>query len=174
MFVLKYAEKIAELEKFIEARLNDMGFELVDLRLTGAGRLQTLELYCDRIGDESITVDDCARISERMKYALPAEGFFDGDFSLIVSSPGLDRVVKRAEDFEKFKGRKVKIYLMRREGGGAVTGDLAGYDDGRVVVVKDDGLEESYDRGKYYQVRLVPDLPGFTRPKHKAKKGSRK
>ena len=171
---MKYSEKIAELEKFIETRLGDMGFELVDLRLTGPDERQVLELYCDRFGDESICVDDCAQISERMKYILQAEGFFPDGFTLIVSSPGLDRVIKRAVDFAKFTGRKVKVFKSRSAGGGSAVGMLAGYDDGRLKLVSDDGIDEFFEAEQYNLVRLVPELKGFESPKEKGVKVKRK
>jgi ribosome maturation factor RimP len=154
-------EKIAELEKFIGTRLGDMGFELIDLRLMATSGREILELYCDRLGDERIDVDDCAAISERLKYTLQAEGFFPDDYSLIVSSPGLDRVVKKAKDFERFNGRTIKLFLSRIAGGGIVVGKLVGYNDGRVSIQVVNGDLQTYEPDQYKLVRLVPELEGF-------------
>lgn len=158
---MKASEKILELEKFIEARLGDMGFELVDIKFSGVAGRETLELFCDRQGEDRITVDDCRGISQRLKYTLEAEGFFNADYSLIVSSPGLDRVVKRPDDFEKFIGRRVKVFKAASAGGGNITGKLVGYEDGNLILSVDDGDELLVKREECNLVRLVPDLKGF-------------
>ena len=120
-----------------------------------------LELYCDRQGEDRIKIDDCRDISRRLKYTLEAEGFFNADYSLIVSSPGLDRVVKRPDDFEKFIGHRVKVFKADSAGGGNITGKLVGYEDGNLKLSVDDGDELLLKREECNLVRLVPDLKGF-------------
>ena len=174
LLMLKRLEIIAELEGFIETRLADLGFELVDINLSGSGSRRVLELYCDRFGEENICVDDCSLISERLKYALQAEGFFEEDFSLTVSSPGLDRVIKHQRDFKRFMGSEVKVILDPSIGGGSVVGKLAGYDKGNIRLTLSEEKEESFSEGQYKSVRLVPDLKGFEGPRKKRAKASKK
>jgi ribosome maturation factor RimP len=163
------------LVEFIEARLKDMGYELVDHRLSGAYGREMLELYCDRIDDSGISVDDCAEISRRMKPALDAEGFFSQDFSLVVSSPGLDRVVKKPEDFTRFKGRQVKVFLSKSLGGSKLIGKLLEFDEGSLKLGLEAGDEQTFGPDEYRLVRLHPDLEGFSgrkrEPARKKKKG---
>ena len=64
------SRKASELEKFIEARLGDMGFELVEINHLGQYGRQVLELYCDRMDDDAISVGNCAEISKRLKHTL--------------------------------------------------------------------------------------------------------
>lgn len=168
------SRKVSELEKFIEARLGDMGFELVEINHLGQYGRQVLELYCDRMDDDAISVGNCAEISKRLKHTLEAEGFFKDDFSLVVSSPGLDRVVRRPEDFVKFMGRRVRVLRAEGSGSKSVTGELKGYDDGNLTLVLEDGEELVVSRDDYRLVRLVPEIKGFDKKGKKKAHGAKR
>ncbi len=160
--------------EFVETRLREMGYELVDHRLSGAYGREMLELYCDRMDGTGISVGDCAGISKRIKSAIEVEGFFKGDFSLIVSSPGLDRVVKKPADFERFTGRDIRVHLSKASGGGMLTGKLIGYDTGTITVGLENGEQEIIEAGRYALVRLYPRLEAFGGKKGKTGKARKK
>lgn len=171
---MKSTRAITELVGFVETRLGEMGYELVDHRLSGAYGREMLELYCDRMDGSGISVGDCAVVSRRMKPAIEAEGFFKGDFSLIVSSPGLDRVVKKPADFERFIGREIKVHLSKESDGGKLAGRLIGYDDGTLTIGLESGEQEVIGQEQYTLVRLHPDLERFSGKKGKAGKTGKK
>jgi ribosome maturation factor RimP len=164
---LKSSETITRLVDFIEARLKDMGYELVDHRMSWADGRETLELYCGRIDDSGICVGDCGEIARRMKPAIDAEGFFEQDFSLIVSSPGLDRVVKKPEDFVRFNGREIKVFLVKSSGGKKLVGKLLGFEDGIIKLGLETGEEEIIEPDQYTLIRLQPEIEGFGKNKEK-------
>ena len=164
------SKKVRVLEKFIEARLGEMGYELVDISYSGKYARKMLELYCDRTDEDAITVGNCTEISKRLRSALEAESLLDDDCSLVVSSPGLDRVVKRPEDFMKFLGRRIRVSRPEGSGTKGVTGELKGYDDGNLTLVFEDGEEQVISREDYRLVRLIPEIEAL---KKKGKKKAR-
>ena len=86
------------LENILEPTLAGLGFELVDLQLSNRGRF--LRIFMDKPG--GITVDDCATVSRHLSRLLEVEGV-DYD-RMEVSSPGLDRPLRKAADFARFAG----------------------------------------------------------------------
>lgn len=98
-------QRIAEM---IEPALEDMGYALVRVRLTGGEQLQIMAERDDRAG---MTVDDCARISRALSALLDAEDVIDHAYTLEVSSPGLDRPLVRAADFARFVGAEAKVVM---------------------------------------------------------------
>jgi ribosome maturation factor RimP len=153
--------ELEELEKTIESHLESQGFELVDIRLTGSVSRPVIEVYCDIQG--GITADDCGKIARSLRYRLTAEGFFEETTSLVVSSPGLDRVLKRERDFDRFRGKKVKVWLTEPIAErGKLTGILAGYDNGSVHLTGTEEGDIALAPGRWKEIRLVPEYPeGF-------------
>ena len=90
-----------------EQMLSSLGMELVDLEYTRQGRAMVLRLFIDKEG--GITLDDCAGVSRELSEVLDVEDIIPDHYTLEVSSPGLDRPLKKVEDYEKYKGRLVKI-----------------------------------------------------------------
>jgi ribosome maturation factor RimP len=90
-----------------EQMLSSLGMELVDLEYTRQGRAMVLRLFIDKEG--GITLDDCAVVSRELSEVLDVEDIIPDHYTLEVSSPGLDRPLKKVEDYEKYKGRLVKI-----------------------------------------------------------------
>lgn len=85
----------------------DCRFDLVDLRVSAGGRKTTIRVDIDK--DGGITLDECAVFSRRLGALMDVEDPVQGSYILEVSSPGLDRPLKRPEDFEKNRGRLVRI-----------------------------------------------------------------
>ncbi|MBI2346197.1 MAG: ribosome maturation factor RimP [Deltaproteobacteria bacterium] len=104
--------EIAELRNHIEALvapiMTELGLELIDLAIRpGPGRW-TLQLSVD-YPQGGVTVDDCARLSRSIEGVLDVEGNIPAAYNLEVSSPGVDRVLKRPSEFAQHVGRVVEI-----------------------------------------------------------------
>ncbi len=93
-----------------ESTLAPMGFELVDLEYRTEGRDWILRLFIDREG--GVTLDDCADVSREFGALLEVEDILHHAYRLEVSSPGLDRPLKKAADFERFRGHLVKVKTL--------------------------------------------------------------
>mgnify|MGYP006091443701 FL=1 len=93
-----------DLETLIEKNVSKLGYELVDFEIINRGEL--LRIFIDKPG--SITIHDCVEITNQLKHILTVEEDITFD-RLEVSSPGINRVVKKLKDFERFKGEKIKI-----------------------------------------------------------------
>lgn len=87
--------------------IDSLGLELVELEFRKAGRSHVLCLYIDKPG--GVTLDDCAEVSRELSLALDVEDCIAGRYTLEVSSPGLERPLKRLEDFVRFSGRLAQI-----------------------------------------------------------------
>jgi ribosome maturation factor RimP len=144
------------LENILEPTLAGLGFELVDLQVSNRGRF--LRIFMDKPG--GITVDDCATVSRHLSRLLEVEGV-DYD-RMEVSSPGLDRPLRKAADFARFAGGRVdvKMRIADAEGRRRYAGLLRGV-EGEVVTVKledGDGREVALNVNDMDKARLVPDL----------------
>jgi ribosome maturation factor RimP len=93
-----------DLETLIEKLVMQLGYELVDFETVNGG--QILRIYIDK-GD-LIDIEDCTKVSNHVNNVLSVETEYDYE-RLEVSSPGLDRVIKKLNDFDRFKGQKIKI-----------------------------------------------------------------
>jgi len=92
------------LEEFVSKIVAQMGYELVDFEFQNQGKL--IRIFIDK--PASVTIDDCVDVSNHLNHVLTVEEDIDYE-RLEVSSPGFDRVIKKIEDFKKFKGENVKI-----------------------------------------------------------------
>ncbi len=96
-----------EVERLVLPILEEEGMELVDIEYKmGRGR-GILRLYIDK--PEGVKIEDCERVSKRIDPILDRSNIIGGHYLLEVSSPGLDRPLKREEDFKRFMGRLIKI-----------------------------------------------------------------
>lgn len=95
----------------IEPILANAHLELVDLEYTREGDVQYLRIFIDKPG--GVTIDDCQTISRECEVVLDIEEIIQAQYILQVSSPGLDRPLKRKEDYTRFRDRLVKIRTYR-------------------------------------------------------------
>ena len=130
-----------------------MGYELVDVQASNGGRL--LRLFIDKPG--GVTLDDCAAISRHLTRVLAVEGI---EYErLEVSSPGLDRPLRKERDFARFAGHKAEIRMRTPDASGRrkFVGVLRGADAGQVSLELEEQtvrlLLDDVDRAK-----LIPKL----------------
>ncbi len=131
---------MTSVEAKVEPAVTGLGYELVDVQSSNGGRM--LRVFIDKPG--GITLDDCAAVSRQLTPVLPVEGV---DFErLEVSSPGLDRPLRKAADFARFAGRKAEVRMRTPDASGRrkFVGVLRGAADGQVIVEADaaDGGKE--------------------------------
>ena len=130
-----------------------LGYELVDAQVSNRGRF--LRIFMDKPG--GITVDDCASVSRHLSRLLEVEGV-DYD-RLEVSSPGLDRPLRKPADFARFVGQKVDVRMRLADAGGRrrYVGRLRGI-EGTAATVEVDGVPVVLELDGMDRARLVPDL----------------
>jgi ribosome maturation factor RimP len=125
----------------IEPVLSIEGLELVDVEYKKEGKNWVLRIFIDKEG--GVTVADCQKVSHLTGDLIEVEETIITPYSLEVSSPGLDRVLKREEDFLKFKGRQIRLHSLspidnRRK----FIGILADFKDQTVFLELDEKLLE--------------------------------
>lgn len=101
------AQVVERIEMLVQPILEELGFELVDLEYQREGRGWILRFYLDREG--GITLDDCALASREISAILDVEDVIETAYNLEVSSPGIERPLKKLSDFERFSGKLGKI-----------------------------------------------------------------
>jgi len=121
--------------------LQSMSFELVELEYKPEGRNWIVRLFIDKPG--GITLDDCVDVSREVGALLEVEDVIQSSYRLEVSSPGLDRPLKKAQDFERFRGERVKIKTHERldpDNRGherkTFVGKLLGYENRKVTILQ--------------------------------------
>ena len=142
-----------DLHGLVEQAVTQIGYELVDFEMSNRGKL--LRLFIDKPG--GINIDDCTLVSEQVSNLLSVEHAVDYD-RLEVSSPGLDRVLKKESDFERFVGNKIQIKLrVPMEGRKSFIGILRGIEQGTLRIESDAG-ELSFALSNIDKARLSPEF----------------
>ena len=145
---------MAAIDSLVEPVVAGMGYELVDLQAANGGRM--LRLFIDKPG--GIDVEDCAAVSRQLSRVFEVEGV-DYD-RLEVSSPGLDRPLRKASDFARFAGQKADVRMRTPDGSGRrrFVGTLRGTEDGRVTMELEGQATVRLELGDVERARLVPEL----------------
>lgn len=129
----------ARVARLIAPTLESMGFELVRVRLMGAGGGGSLLQVMTERPDGRMTIDDCAEISRALSALLDVEDPIAGSYRLEISSPGIDRPLTRAKDFTRWAGHEAKIELKAPiEGRKRFRGRLDGLDGADVLIAEKD------------------------------------
>lgn len=100
---------MAAIEEYALAVLEKMGMELFEVQFRREGHGWVVRLYIDR--EEGVTLDDCATVSREIGTWLEVEDLIEHAYHLEVSSPGLERPLRKMKDFARFAGRKAKVKL---------------------------------------------------------------
>lgn len=138
-----------DVAKLVETTLAGMGYELVDLELSGRGLMR---VFMDK--PDGISVEDCERVSNQLVRLFTVEGV---DYErLEVSSPGLDRVLKKEADFVRFSGQKAQIKVrVPMEGRKNFVGIISELKDGMLQLDLDGSLV-TIELSNIDKARLVP------------------
>lgn len=129
-------------------------YELVDVEFIKEGANWYLRVYIDKPG--GITIDDCQIISEELSDKLDETDPIDQSYFLEVSSPGLERPLKKESDFEKFKGEQVEVKLFQPIDGKKVfEGELLGLINDKIAIRSEKAGSFEFDRDKVSIVRRV-------------------
>ncbi|MGE4559325.1 MAG: ribosome maturation factor RimP [Desulfobulbus sp.] len=124
---------LATIQGFAEPLLEDMGMELVEVQFRREGHGWVLRFYIDKEG--GVTIDDCAEVSREISAYLEVEDLISHAYHLEVSSPGLERPLKKKTDFTRFADRLVRVKLREPlDGQKVLVGTLSGLEEDTVVL----------------------------------------
>jgi len=143
-----------KLEKALAPMLAESGFEITDIRQMRHNGKPLLQFFVDRSAGGGVTLDDCAGLTEKIGAHMDMNSLIEGGYIIEVSSPGIDRVLRKEKDFIRFSGSKAKIRLKKPLDKCRVYyGELAGVENGQLVV--SGGLK--FNLEDLDEVRLNPD-----------------
>lgn len=138
--------------QLLDTTVSGLGYELVEWERSGKGAL--LRIFLDKPG--GIGLDDCARISQHLSRLLAVEGVnYD---RLEVSSPGLDRALRKERDFVRFAGEKARVKLrVALDGQRNFIGILRAVNDGKLEL-EVDGKRFAFELSNLEKARLIPNI----------------
>jgi ribosome maturation factor RimP len=109
------------------------GLEVVEVELRGGGKARMLRIVIDK--PNGVTHEDCVRLSREVGTILDVEDAISGQYTLEVSSPGLDRKLIRAADYERFTGSRIKLTTQQPVNGNRhFEGRLESFEHGRLTL----------------------------------------
>jgi ribosome maturation factor RimP len=157
----------AQARRVLEPLLEREGFELVEVEWAREGAAWTLRLYVDHPG--GVTIEHCKELSRTIEPVLDVEDFIEPAYNLEVSSPGVERPLRKVRDFERFAGQRahVKTYGPIPSDGGPRknwTGVLKGIRDG-AVEIEVDGIVHKVPHDKIAKAYLEYDFEADLRNK---------
>lgn len=137
-------------EALVKPVVEGAGLELVDVTWSGQGRRPLLRITVDR--DDGVDLDTISAVSEKVSRRLDLEGFEPGPYQLEVTTPGIERPLRRPRDFRRAVGERVRV----RVGEGTIEGELRGADDEVLRLAAPDG-ERSVRLADVAAARTVVD-----------------
>jgi ribosome maturation factor RimP len=148
------------LMRLLEPPIEALGYELVDVEFAREGRGGVVRIFIDRPAADSagpITVDDCARVSHAVSEVLEVDDPIKGHYTLEVSSPGFDRILRTRAHFERFIGERIFAELkLPMDGRRRYAGVLKSV-SGDTIVVEVDGKAYSLPLDRIQKARLRPE-----------------
>jgi ribosome maturation factor RimP len=148
------------LMRLLEPPIEALDYELVDLEFAREGRGGVLRIFIDRRpGDArtSISVDDCALVSNAVSQVLEIDDPIKGHYTLEVSSPGFDRILRKRAHFERFAGERIAAELKLPIGGRRRFVGMLKSVGADSIVVEVDGQAHSLPLDRIQKARLRPE-----------------
>ena len=136
------------------------GLEIFDVQFRREAGGMVLRVQIDRPGpaataEDSVSVGDCAHVSRDLSAILDVEDIVTTAYILEVSSPGLDRPLRQADDYRRFSGRRAKLVMREAiDGQRYFKGRLGGVEDGAVLIDSDDGRRHQVPIGVITRANL--------------------
>ena len=159
---------LEQVEELVSPVMSQLGYELVEREYVQDAGGWVLRLYVDK--SDGVTIDDCARVSRGVEDLIEVEGLISGNYRLEVSSPGLERPIRRRVDFEKLSGSTIKLKTLNPvDGRSNYRGILEGL-DGDEIVMAVDGMRYRIPYCELAKARVIPDEPTGNKGKKDIKK----
>ena len=151
---MKKSEIVDRVEKMVTAITDEKGYETVDVEYVKEAGQFYLRVVVDKEG--GISLNECEEVSRELSPKLDENDFIKENYYLEVSSPGIDRALKRDKEFVKYKGRDVEIKLYKAiDGVKQFEGELVGLDDENNIVVIINNEEVKFNRKDVAIIRLA-------------------
>jgi ribosome maturation factor RimP len=148
------------LMRLLEPPIEALGYELVDIEFAREGQGGVLRIFIDRCAENSsisVTVDDCARVSHAVSQVLETQDPIKGHYTLEVSSPGFDRILRTRAHFERFVGERIFAELkLPIDGRRRFVGVLKSIADDEILM-EVDGKDHSLPLERIQKARLRPE-----------------
>ena len=156
--MMNIAPNAQNLQEILERNIDGFGYELIYLELSGRAntRSRVLRLYIDAPG--GVALDDCVFVSRQIGRLLDVENLVSGQYTLEVSSPGIERPLAKPEHFEKVIGERIEVATrVKSNGRRNFLGTLLRVSDGSVAV-EVDGEAFDIDVENIRRARLKPNM----------------
>ncbi len=132
-----------EIWRLLEGPVELLGFDIADIEVYRSSKGVTLKITIDN-PDEAVTIDDCAKVSGMCGDILDANDPIEGPYTLEVSSPGINRNIRRLREFERFKGEKARLETVEKiDGRHRFKGILKGLSENKkgVIICNNEGKD---------------------------------
>lgn len=140
--------------EIVEPIIAEKELELADLEFVKEGPNWYLRVYIDKEG--GVTIEDCEMVSRVLEKKLDEKDPIEQAYILEVSSPGIDRPLKRPEHFQKYIGEVIDIKLYKPlDGKKEYQGELKQFDNGVITIIQEDGKEMQFVQKETASVRLA-------------------
>lgn len=150
-------ETVKKIEQLVGPLLSNLNYELVDIESVSEHGKRIIRVYIDK--ENGVTLDDCETASKTIGDSLDNSSLAGGDYNLEVSSPGINRVLKKEKDFVRFNNSKVAIKLFAPvDGRKNLTGYLRNFSNGVLTIETPDKKNTELPLSKIAQARLEPDI----------------
>ena len=144
-------EKVA---KLVEPIIEEIGYELYDVEYAKEGKNYFLRIFIDN--EKGIDLNDCEKVNDAITDILDEENYIKDQYFLEVSSPGIERVLRKDKHLEQNIGEQINVKLFKKDENGQKEyfGQLKEFDDFKIVIVQDEN-EIQIERKNISQIKTV-------------------
>lgn len=153
---MKATTQERKIAAMIQPAIADLGFELVQVRVIGSQKLQTLQIMAENPATGKLDLNGCTAISRSISAILDVEDPISSAYQLEVSSPGMDRPLTKVSDFEKYTGQHISVETedADEDGQKRFRGIITGFGDDVVTLTTDLGAKK-IELGNIVKAKLV-------------------
>jgi len=149
-------QQAVKIGAMLEPSLDALGYELVGVEYTAQGKHSVLRIYID--SPTGVDVDDCQKASQQISGVLDVEEPLSGQYTLEVSSPGVERPLFNAAHYERFTGERAEVRMHTPiNGQRKFLGQLAGVEDDKVLLNLDNEESVSLSLADIDKAKLKPE-----------------
>ena len=142
----------------LDEPIKGIGFKIINVKRNIRGS-KNLQIIAERIIDQKLDINDCVKISKFARVLLENEESINFNFGLEVSSPGIDRLLIKIDDYKKFKGSMIKMVFSKEVGQQQkISGLLTDVTKNNMIKIKsnDETLTIPFD--SVYECRIIPQI----------------